>query len=326
MKVEEGRSRGGAEAVKGRSDASRRRMSGGASVRRRVQVVDAAAPAPTTTTPLQRLLAACRRAFGSPGTVPARDDVALIRGILVHFRLNQESATITLLIVSFSDNIGPEDVHLSAVIKAAAASAVQRRRRPIVTRTTMYECTSFSIVVFLLPPGAVIPLHNHPGMTVFSKLLRGSLHVKSYDWAGADPPVAGGGSTPGVPALRLAKLVLDEDLRAPCGALVLFPESGGNMHQFAAAAACAVLDVLGPPYSGDRDCTYYQDLPYSHHHADDEAGDDVRAADEHGKARLGWLLETGKPKELEMYEVPYKGPPILWAEEESASRQQTSIR
>jgi hypothetical protein len=31
---------------------------------------------------LQRLLAACRRAFRGPGTVPAPDDVALIRGIL----------------------------------------------------------------------------------------------------------------------------------------------------------------------------------------------------------------------------------------------------
>ncbi|RCV41626.1 hypothetical protein SETIT_9G152100v2 [Setaria italica] len=316
--VAEGRSRGGgggADGVmKGRRDASRRRLSGGVSVRRRVRAVDATAPAPPTTTPLQRLLAACRRAFGGPGTVPAPDDVALIRGII--------------------DKMGPEDVHLSAVTKAAAACGVQRRRRrPIITRTTIYECTNFSVVVFLLPPGAVIPLHDHRGMTVFSKLLLGSLHVTSYDWAtgagagaGADddpPVVAGAPAAPGAPpalTTRLARLVLDADLRAPCGTLVLFPESGGNMHRFAASTACAVLDVLGPPYSGDRDCTYYQDLPYcpqSHRllaGADDEeaAGvdDTARAADEQ-RRRLGWLVETGKPRELEMYEVPYKGPPIL---------------
>ncbi|CAL4943471.1 unnamed protein product [Urochloa decumbens] len=308
MMVAEGRSRGGggAEAVKGRRDyASRRRLSGGVSVRRRVHVVDATvttapAAAAATMTPLQRLLAACRRAFRGPGTVPAHDDVALIRGIL--------------------DKMGPDDVHLSAVTKAAAASGLQRRpRRPIITRTTIYECTNFSIVIFLLPPGAVIPLHDHPGMTVFSKLLRGSLHVTSYDWvAAADDPTS---PRRDLAPPRLARLVLDDDLRAPCGALVLFPESGGNMHRFAASTACAVLDVLGPPYSGDRDCTYYQDLPYSHYNTDDDeaAGDcdggDVRAAEDErhqeARRRLWWLLETGKPEGLEMYEVPYKGPPIL---------------
>ncbi|KAL5219488.1 hypothetical protein ABZP36_020172 [Zizania latifolia] len=288
MKVVEGSS--GAVEAKRRREAKGRRRSGGggggggAVVRRtRRRVLLRPEPAPL----LQRLFAACRDVFRGPGTVPSSADVELIRGIL--------------------DKMGPGDVNLSAehnFFKATDAAALQH---PLtITRTTIYTCRNFSIVIFFLPPTAVIPLHNHPGMTVFSKLLLGSLHIKSYDWA--DPAVFVGSAPDD--RLRLAEVVLDAGFSAPSDTLVLYPNAGGNMHRFTAAMPCAFLDVLGPPYSEDRDCTYYQDFPYSHcpsdiaelHHGRDDG---------QRTSRLGWLKEMAMPKDLEMYEMPYRGPPIL---------------
>jgi plant cysteine oxidase len=63
----------------------------------------------------------------------------------------------------------------------------------------------------------------------------------------------------------LAMVKSDNVITAPCDTMVLFPNEGGNMHCFTAHAPCAVLDVLGPPYSDEesRHCTYYNDFPLS---------------------------------------------------------------
>ncbi|KAF0915876.1 hypothetical protein E2562_039487 [Oryza meyeriana var. granulata] len=126
-----------------------------------------------------------------------------------------------------------------------------------ITYVHIYERDDFSIGVFCFPAGATLLLHDHPQMVVLSKLLYGSMRVKSYDWANG-PPCSGPRKS------GLARVVaVDEVQEAPCKASVLFPRSGGNIHSLTAVTPCALLDVLAPPYAEDlgRPSTYFSDIP-----------------------------------------------------------------
>ncbi|KAE8786479.1 2-aminoethanethiol dioxygenase [Hordeum vulgare] len=238
---------------------------------------------------IQRLFQACRAVFRGPGTVPAPAEVALLRAML--------------------DRMRPEDVGLSSEMAFFRNRDAAAEGTPTITHTTIYKSEKFSMVLFFLPTNAAIPLHNHPGMTVFNKLLIGSMHATSYDWADPDDdPANESGASSADGQLRLAQLVVDDVFTAPCDTSVLFPTAGGNMHRFRAVAPSAFLDILGPPYSieEDRDCTYYTDIPYSQHRM---TGGELGGDEQEGR-RLAWLKEVEMPRDLKMCSVRYGGPPI----------------
>ncbi|RDX61076.1 Plant cysteine oxidase 1, partial [Mucuna pruriens] len=198
---------------------------------------------------LQELFVSCRETFKGPGTVPSPQDVQKLCHIL--------------------DNMKPEDVGLRSDLQFFKPENIVKENQRV-TYTTIYRCENFSLCIFFLPAKGVIPLHNHPGMTVFSKLLLGQMHIKSYDWV--DPEISHNLLCQpsqceypiSITKVRLARLKANNVFTAPCDTSVLYPKSGGNIHEFTAITPCAVLDVLGPPYSKDgRDCSYYRDHPYA---------------------------------------------------------------
>ncbi|GMP98325.1 hypothetical protein CsSME_00046265 [Camellia sinensis var. sinensis] len=232
-------------------------------------------------TGLQRLFVSCKEVFRGHGIVPSPSDVQKLCHIL--------------------DGMIPEDVGLSRDLQFFKPKNPVKGT-PRVTCTTIYQCENFSLCMFFLPATAVIPLHNHPGMTVFSKLLRGTMHIKAYDWV--DPVNSDDSVQPSQP--RLARLKADSVFTAPCDTSVLYPTSGGNIHAFTAITPCVVLDVMGPPYSKDdgRDCSYYRDTPYN------ALSKKNTVAKEGGGDSYGWLEEIEMPEDSQMDGIEYLGPPI----------------
>ncbi|KAF5725334.1 2-aminoethanethiol dioxygenase-like [Tripterygium wilfordii] len=239
-------------------------------------------------TPVQRLFETCKGVFssGGPGNVPSPEHIKKLQAVLDEFK--------------------PGDVGLTPNMPYFRPTIGQRT--PEITYLHLYKCDQFSIGIFCLPPSGVLPLHNHPGMTVFSKLLFGTLHIKSFDWVADAPCVSDVMNSEGKnPDIRLAKLKVDSDFIAPCDTSILYPSDGGNLHCFTAVTQCAVLDVLGPPYSDPdgRHCTYYYDFPYPKFSVKAVS---VPEGEEEGYA---WLQEREEPEDLALVAALYRGPQIV---------------
>ena len=150
----------------------------------------------------------------------------------------------------------------------------------------LHDSPQFTMGVFSFPEHGVIPLHDHPGMTVVSKLLYGRVRVRSFDWVEAEDGEDDGGGgrgdgekdtaeKHGSNQPRLARLVADRETQAPTSPLALFPHDA-NIHTFHAVTACALLDVLHPPYARDE----------------------------------AWLLEIERPDQFIVHRGHYRGPRV----------------
>jgi len=188
----------------------------------------------------------------------------------------------------------------------------------------------YSIGVFVFPPHAKIPLHDHPGMCVLSRILYGNLKRTSLDLqrpqqeqqggsSGLPPQPQDSSSSPTQTAepkswfqsffrkqssflrskfnlpqgSRRAQLQESDVLESP-HCTILFPFEG-NLHEFVAGpSGAAVLDVLLPPYNlnEDRDCTFY-----TIHQDSDPGKEDVGEGHSSGKSSSTcWVIPTNQPE------------------------------
>ncbi|KAF8649682.1 hypothetical protein HU200_064223 [Digitaria exilis] len=201
--------------------------------------------------PLQRLLDACRATFGVPGAPPMASIVPYIRGRM--------------------DMIDPDDVGLRDEVRFFNWMNARGHQNPPI------------IAVFFVPFGTVMPLHDHPDMTVFSKVLMGSARLEAYDWV---PPriMWRHGSW------MLAEKVRDHNVTKASGTWMLFPDGGGNLHRFVTTEEehCAELMSI-------RFCVSL-----------------LTGVVEGGQTRrLTWLKEALEPRSMRIMGLPYQGPQII---------------
>ncbi|TMW60302.1 hypothetical protein Poli38472_000344 [Pythium oligandrum] len=176
---------------------------------------------------------------------------------------------------------------------STATSPRSRPRRNRVRYQHIWEDATFSMGIFVLPPGASIPLHDHPEMSVISRVLYGRLHVKSCDIVTPNQEDESSSTR------HVAQIYKDEVVTAPYTTELL--PNRGNLHEFVAddELGCAIFDILTPPYEPEdgRDCTYFRIV-----------GDTI--TNEDGKRFV--KLEAFEPENFEVGSEPYQGPRLTW--------------
>ncbi|XP_028324568.1 2-aminoethanethiol dioxygenase-like [Gouania willdenowi] len=153
------------------------------------------------------------------------------------------------------------------------------------------ETEQFSMGVFLLRPGASIPLHDHPDMHGLLRVLYGTVRLSCLD-----RPVPVQYAVRGPPLLRsvLRSSALYTEHSGPC---VLHPDRD-NLHRVEVVdGPSAFLDILAPPYDPDqgRDCHYYRVLGGPEPAV---SGTEV------------WVTEVPQPEEFRCGGEQYQGPPV----------------
>lgn len=123
--------------------------------------------------------------------------------------------------------------------------------------TTLYTDpeSRFVLQMFFLPKDAKMPLHDHPTMSVLSKVVSGSIDVCSYSFEQASSP-------PGSPRSRIPQrrqvsphsrhILTSSDNTA------MLTANLGNLHSMRALEPTLFFDILTPPYDPpSRDGVYY---------------------------------------------------------------------
>ena len=194
---------------------------------------------------------------------------------------------------------------VSRALDAYAARARERdalgargRLQPCVTYLGLRAEREYSIGAFVFDASQTMPLHNHPGMTVFMRALFGSATVTSYDLVScvdasggsveshlsAANAMEGRGRAFDAKFAGRARLAGGDGVSAASSSTIMLTPTRANVHTITAMTACAILEVQTPPYAvgHGRDCHYFEFVDTETEGMNRNFGDDGRRLREIG--------------------------------------------
>jgi hypothetical protein len=132
-------------------------------------------------------------------------------------------------------------------------------------KVTIEGNEDYRLVLFFIKKGQVMPLHDHPNMSVYFKLMFGKLKCYSYDKVDSkfkynqfsndeyDELIS---TKTKVTATKSKAKILEKEN------LILVRPSVGNMHQFVAEEDSCFMDICLPNYTTDslRRITYFNEV------------------------------------------------------------------
>ena len=194
---------------------------------------------------------------------------------------------------------------VSRALDAYAARARERdelggrgRLQPCVTYLGLRAEREYSIGAFVFDASQTMPLHNHPGMTVFMRALFGSANVTSYDLVScvdasggsveshlsAANAMEGRGRAFDAKFAGRVRLAGGDGVSAASSSTIMLTPTRANVHTITATTACAILEVQTPPYAvgHGRDCHYFEFVDAETDGMNRDFGDDGRRLREIG--------------------------------------------
>jgi hypothetical protein len=203
---------------------------------------------------LSELLACAQRiAKDAAAAAPSKDaglsasaapdpSLCLAASIPESVQANLATIRATLQTISFAD------LGMCCTIESLLSESL---RSPSVQFFDILDDPAISVSLIVFPPGACIPLHDHPGMHVFTKVLCGELSITMLD---VESPMPRSPITCGT-------AVMVQNLRTVTyndGACCELSPVAGNIHGVSCVGGrtAIMLDVNVPPYTDDI-CHYF---------------------------------------------------------------------